>query len=80
MRWLKLPGFGQIRTTPHQGRFIIKSLREEVYINFVDVGYYNDNTELLNSYQIVITSDDSGALPDGANTQMCYLDMKLGPR
>jgi len=46
-----------------------------VYVNFVDVGYYNNHDELTNSYQIIITASDAGILPDNANTQMCYLDM-----
>lgn len=45
------------------------------YVNFVDVGYYNNHDDLTNSYQLVITATDAGILPDGANTQMCYLDM-----
>jgi gliding motility-associated-like protein len=71
----QIAGFWADADYTTSGEIYYKVTQEEVYINFVDVGYYNDNTDLLNSYQIVITSDDSGALPDGANTQMCYLDM-----
>jgi gliding motility-associated-like protein len=71
----QIAGFWADSDYTTSGEIYYKVTQEEVYINFVDVGYYNDNTDLLNSYQIVITSDDSGALPDGANTQMCYLDM-----
>jgi gliding motility-associated-like protein len=71
----QIAGFWADSDYTTSGEIYYKVTQEEVFINFVDVGYYNDNTDLLNSYQIVITSDDSGALPDGANTQMCYLDM-----
>jgi len=71
----QIAGFWADSDYTTSGEIYYKVTQEEVYINFVDVGYYNDNTDLLNSYQIVITSDASGALPDGANTQMCYLDM-----
>jgi gliding motility-associated-like protein len=71
----QIAGFWADADYTTSGEIYYKVTQEEVYINFVDVGYYNDNTDLLNSYQIVITSDDSGVLPEGANTQMCYLDM-----
>lgn len=57
------------------GDIYYKVTQDEVFINFIDVGYYNMGEDLYNSYQIVITSENSGYLPDGANTQMCYLDM-----
>jgi hypothetical protein len=57
------------------GDIYYKITQDEVFINFVDVGYYNQGADLYNSYQIVITSENSEYLPDGANTQMCYLDM-----
>ena len=58
----QIAGFWADSDYTTSGEIYYKVTQEEVYINFVDVGYYNDNTELLNSYQIVITSDDSGAL------------------
>ncbi|MGB1076138.1 MAG: gliding motility-associated C-terminal domain-containing protein [Flavobacteriales bacterium] len=45
------------------------------YINFIDVGYYNNNDDLMNSYQIIITASGAGVLPDEANAQLCYLNM-----
>ena len=57
------------------GDIYYKITQEEVFINFIDVGYYSQGPDLYNSYQIVITSENSTYLPDGANTQMCYLDM-----
>ena len=46
-----------------------------MYVNFIDVGYYNNQSDLTNSFQIIITSPESGVLPDGNNAQVCYLDM-----
>lgn len=57
------------------GEVYYKITENEVFINFIDVGYYNQGADLLNSYQIVITSADSDYLTGDANTQMCYLDM-----
>lgn len=57
------------------GDIYYKITQNEVFVNFVDVGYYSMGMDLYNSYQIVFTSENSTYLPDGANTQMCYLDM-----
>jgi gliding motility-associated-like protein len=57
------------------GEVYYKITQNEVFFNFVDVGYYNQGEDLFNSYQIIITSDDSDYLPGDANTQMCYLNM-----
>jgi hypothetical protein len=57
------------------GDIYYKIDQDAVYINFVDVGYYNNHDDLINSYQIIITPTDGVILPDGSNTQMCYLDM-----
>ena len=57
------------------GDIYYKVTENEVLINFIDVGYYNMGEDLYNSYQIVITSEESTYLPNGANTQMCYLEM-----
>ena len=57
------------------GDIYYKIDQDAVFINFVDVGYYNNHDDLINSYQIIITPTDGIILPDGSNTQMCYLDM-----
>ena len=57
------------------GNIYYKITSEALYVNFVNVGYYNNHDELVNSYQIIITQTGGVILPDGANTQMCYLDM-----
>lgn len=58
------------------GDIYYKVTPEAAYINFVDVGYYNNHTDLLNSYQIIITPNNGVILPDGSNTQLCYLNMQ----
>lgn len=57
------------------GDIYYKITDDGVYVNFVDVGYYNNHDDLINSYQIIITPSDGVVLPEGSNTQMCYLDM-----
>lgn len=48
-----------------------------VYVNWVDVGYYNNHDERTVSYQIVFSEDGSVAIGGGAaNVQMCYENME----
>jgi len=56
------------------GEIYYKVTQNELFVNFVDVAYYQGG-DLYNSYQVIITSEDSDYLPDGNNVQMCYLDM-----
>ena len=53
---------------------IHKVTQDAVYVNYVDVGYYNNHNDLTNNYQIIITPND-GIIGDGNNAQVCYLDM-----
>lgn len=50
---------------------------DAVYVNFVDVGYYNNGDDRTISYQIVFSSDGSVAVGGGVgNVQFCYQDMQ----
>ena len=50
-----------------------KRTNDAVYVNFVDVGYYNNQSDLTSSFQIIITYPGAGSTRAG--TQLCYLDM-----
>ena len=47
-----------------------------VYVNWVDVGYYNNHDERTVSYQVVFSEDGSVAVGGGNNVQLCYEDMQ----
>ena len=47
---------------------------DAVYVNFVDVGYYNLHDDRTVSYQIIFTETD-GTMFNQGNVQLCYLDM-----
>lgn len=49
---------------------------EAVYVNWVDVGYYNNHDDRTVSYQIVFSADGSIAIGGGNNVQMCYQNME----
>ena len=57
------------------GQYFYKVTDEALYVNFVEVGYYNQHQDYLNTFQMIITADGSDILPDGNNVQFCYLDM-----
>ena len=71
----QIAGYWQDTDIRTVGEIKWKKTQDAVYVNFIDVGYYNNQSDLTNSFQIIITSPESGILPDGNNAQVCYLDM-----
>ena len=71
----QIAGYWQDTDIRSVGEIKWKRTDDAVYVNFVDVGYYNNNSNLTNSFQIVLTYPESGVLPEGNNAQLCYLDM-----
>jgi len=71
----QIAGFWQDTDIRSIGEIKWKKTQDAVYVNFIEVGYYNNQSDLTNSFQIIITSPESGVLPDGNNAQVCYLDM-----
>ena len=71
----QIAGFWQDTDIRSVGEIKWKKTQDAVYVNYIDVGYYNNQDDLTNSFQIIITSPESGILPDGNNAQVCYLDM-----
>ena len=71
----QIAGYWQDTDIRTVGEIKWKKTQDAVYVNFIDVGYYNNQSDLTNSFQIIITSPESGVLPDGNNAQVCYLDM-----
>ena len=71
----QIAGYWQDTDIRSVGEIKWKKTQDAVYVNFIDVGYYNNQDDLTNSFQIIITHPESGVLPDGNNAQVCYLDM-----
>ena len=71
----QIAGYWQDTDIRSVGEIKWKRTNDAVYVNFIDVGYYNNQSDLKNSFQIIITYPESGVLPDGNNAQVCYLDM-----
>ncbi len=47
-----------------------------LYVNWTNVGYYPSETDLLNTFQIIITDGMDPVVANGGNTSFCYKDMQ----
>jgi gliding motility-associated-like protein len=50
---------------------------EALYVNYIDVGYWPNNADKVNSFQMIITPDGSSVLSNGNNVEFCYYDMQF---
>jgi gliding motility-associated-like protein len=58
------------------GEIWYKVSPEGVYVNFVDVGYFNSHADRTNTFQILFTPEDSPLLEEEMNVQLCYKSMQ----
>lgn len=47
-----------------------------LYVNWTNVGYFNQETDKLNSFQLIITDGTDPAVPGGNNVSFCYGSME----
>ena len=47
-----------------------------LYVNWSQVGYFNDAVDKLNNFQVIITDGLDPAIPFGNNVSFCYKDMQ----
>lgn len=47
-----------------------------MYVNWEGVGYYNSQTDKVNTFQLIITDGNDPILPPGNNIAFCYGDMQ----
>lgn len=57
------------------GELWYKVTPEAVFVNFIDVGYFNNADDKQNTFQIVFTPESSDYLTGDNNVQLCYLNM-----
>lgn len=67
-----LNGFGP----PGQNEVWYKVTSTALYVNWVNVGYFNANTDLLNSFQLILTDGTDPVIGVGKNVSFCYRDMQ----
>ncbi|MBS1582181.1 MAG: hypothetical protein JST66_08295 [Bacteroidetes bacterium] len=47
-----------------------------IYINWIDVGYYDHHGDLRNSFQLIISDGIDPVIPNGNNVSFCYRSMQ----
>lgn len=47
-----------------------------LYVNWVNVGYYDRQTDKLNTFQLIITNGEDPVIGMGNNVSFCYRDMQ----
>ena len=57
------------------GQVWYKVTATALYVNWVDVGYYAAQTDLKNSFQLIITDGTDPVIGVGKNVSFCYLNM-----
>ncbi len=61
---------------PNINKVQFKVTPTALYVNWTDVGYYPEETDLLNTFQLIITDGSDPVVANGANTSFCYKDMQ----
>lgn len=69
------PFWGDVDTRDGNGEVVYKINPTSVYINWHNVGYYSQQGDLLNNFQLIIT-DGSDPVIQGGNVAFCYGDMQ----
>lgn len=62
--------------TSAQNKVQYKVTPTALYVNWTNVGYYNQQTDKLNSFQVIITNGIDPVVPNGANVSFCYGTMQ----
>lgn len=58
------------------GEIWVKETPTSLTVNWEAVGYYNEHTDKLNTFSVVITDGTDPVLPSGQNVGFCYEDMQ----
>ncbi|MBL7962699.1 MAG: gliding motility-associated C-terminal domain-containing protein [Flavobacteriales bacterium] len=71
------PFWGDVDTRPAGGGSVwYKVTPTAIYVNWVAVGYYSMQTNMLNSFQLILTDGNDPNIGIGKNVQFCYQDMQ----
>ena len=58
------------------GQVLYKVTPTALYVNWVDVGYYNSQTDKKATFQLIITDGTDPVIGAGKNVSFCYKDMQ----
>ena len=69
------PFWADVETTT-AGQVWYKVTPTALYVDWVGVGYFNDHSDKLNTFQLIITDGNDPVIGIGKNTSFCYEDMQ----
>lgn len=69
------PFWADVDTRNGNGQVLYKITPTALYVNWVDVGYYSQQGDKRNTFQLIITNGTDPVI-DGGNLAFCYEDMQ----
>lgn len=70
------PFWADVDTRGNGGQVWYKVTPTALYVNWVGVGYFNQQTDKRNWFQVIITNGQDPIIGVGKNVSFCYLDMQ----
>lgn len=70
------PFWADVDTRGNGGQVWYKVTPTALYVNWVGVGYFNQQTDKRNWFQVIITNGQDPEIGVGSNVSFCYLDMQ----
>ena len=70
------PFWADVETNEEIGEVSFIVTTTALIVKWIDVGYFNNHTDLLNNFQLIITDGTDPLVPGGNNVQFSYADMQ----
>jgi len=70
------PFWADVDTRANGGQVWYKLTASALYVNWVGVGYFNQQTDKRNWFQLIITDGNDPVIGVGKNVSFCYKDMQ----
>lgn len=70
------PFWGDVDTRGGNGQVLYKVTPHAIFVNWVNVGYYNTQGDKRNTFQLILSDGTDPSIPDGNNIAFCYQDMQ----
>ncbi len=70
------PFWADVDTRNNGGTVMYKLTQNALYVNWTDVGYFNVQTDKLNTFQLIISDGTNTDVGIGSTVSFCYKDMQ----
>lgn len=70
------PFWGDVDTRAGNGQVVYKMTAHALFVNWEEVGYYNQHGDKRNTFQLILTDGTDPSVPNGQNIAFCYQDMQ----